>query len=196
MLLTALAIYISGMFLIGPLVLMIAGGPESPLARNLAGFVCTVIWVVSILHINRSSKTSVWRWGQVSKSQAGLMILYLIAYITVVGLKKENMTQIVSSLGKILRPGESLALDACVFAPIREEFFWRGLVMRSLSEKIGLWPSLVVSSLLFGSRHSNIKAATTAGLIAGFLYSPKGAGNLLVNILFHMFANLKSKGWV
>jgi len=56
-----------------------------------------------------------------------------------------------------------------------EEFFFRGLLQRWLSEAVGQWPALVAASLAFGAVHlpfrefPNWKFATLA-TVAGFFY--------------------------
>lgn len=46
-----------------------------------------------------------------------------------------------------------LFLLVVVAAPLVEEFFYRGLVLRALVERIGRWPAVLVSSALFAAVH-------------------------------------------
>lgn len=49
-----------------------------------------------------------------------------------------------------------LVLIVAIAAPIIEELFYRGLVLGALEERIGTWPAVVVSGLLFGASHFNM----------------------------------------
>jgi len=67
--------------------------------------------------------------------------------------------------------------SAFVIATI-EEFFWRGLVLRSLAARDFLaarfapvpWLALIVSAVIFGAEHSRWIAGIIVGLVYGLLY--------------------------
>jgi uncharacterized protein len=46
-----------------------------------------------------------------------------------------------------------LVLFVGICAPICEEIFYRGLVLRSLERSIGVWPGIVATGVIFGAAH-------------------------------------------
>ncbi len=53
-----------------------------------------------------------------------------------------------SSFGKVL-----FVLTTVLVAPFAEELFHRGLVMRALERRTGIWPALAISTLIFALVH-------------------------------------------
>jgi membrane protease YdiL (CAAX protease family) len=65
-----------------------------------------------------------------------------------------------------------LVLVVVVLAPIIEELFFRGLLLRSLERRVGRWGALIISSLVFGAVHLQalqFLALTVIGLVLGWL---------------------------
>ena len=60
----------------------------------------------------------------------------------------EQLSSNLSALGKV-----AAAVLAIVVAPITEEFFFRGMLFRSVRDRWGFWVGAVSSSLLFGLVH-------------------------------------------
>jgi hypothetical protein len=60
----------------------------------------------------------------------------------------EQLSSNLSTLGKV-----GAALLALVVAPVTEEFFFRGMLFRSVRDRWGFWAGAVSSSLLFGLAH-------------------------------------------
>lgn len=80
-------------------------------------------------------------------------------------------------------------LPACVFAPIIEELFFRGMIFKS-QEKLGELFALVSSSLLFGLWHmdySHLIYTPIVGGFACFLYIK--TRSLYPSIIFHFSVN-------
>jgi membrane protease YdiL (CAAX protease family) len=48
------------------------------------------------------------------------------------------------------------ALLVAVVAPVAEELAFRGVIMRSLGERWGMWPAIAVSAILFAIYHANL----------------------------------------
>jgi membrane protease YdiL (CAAX protease family) len=70
-----------------------------------------------------------------------------------------------------------LVLIVVLVAPIAEEIFFRGLVMRSLERRVGPSWAIVVSAALFGAAHLEplqFPALFTFGLVAGILATRTG----------------------
>jgi hypothetical protein len=65
-----------------------------------------------------------------------------------------------------------LVLVVVVLAPVIEELFFRGLLLRSLERRVGRWGALIISSLVFGAVHLQalqFLALTVIGLVLGWL---------------------------
>jgi hypothetical protein len=60
----------------------------------------------------------------------------------------EQLSSNLSTLGKV-----GAAFLALVVAPVTEEFFFRGMLFRSVRDRWGFWAGAVSSSLLFGLAH-------------------------------------------
>ena len=65
-----------------------------------------------------------------------------------------------------------LILIVVVGAPVVEELFFRGLLLRSVERRFGPWPAIIVSSLVFAAVHFQLlqfPALAMFGLLAGWL---------------------------
>lgn len=65
-----------------------------------------------------------------------------------------------------------LVLIVAIAAPVIEELFYRGLVLGALEDRIGTWPAVVVSGLIFGASHFNmleLPALTAFGIVLAVL---------------------------
>jgi len=70
-----------------------------------------------------------------------------------------------------------LVLVVVVGAPVVEEVFFRGLAQRAIIRRLGRWPGLVATSLLFGLVHFQLlqfPALVAFGLVAGWLAQRDG----------------------
>lgn len=84
-----------------------------------------------------------------------------------------------------------LILVVGVGAPIFEEIFYRGLVQRSFIRRLGTWPGVVVTALVFGAVHFQLlQFASLAlfGLVLGVL--ALRSGRLGPSIAAHMGFNI------
>ncbi len=72
-------------------------------------------------------------------------------------------------------------------AGVGEELLFRGVIQSGLSASFGVWPGLLVASVLFGGMHALSRAyfvlATLMGLYLGTLY--QATGNLLLPAIVH-----------
>ena len=83
-----------------------------------------------------------------------------------------------------------LVLIVAVGAPIVEELFFRGLLLRSIQARYSNWLALVVSSLLFALVHFQavqFPALVMVGLVLG--YCAQRTGRLGLSIFVHMGFN-------
>ena len=62
---------------------------------------------------------------------------------------QENLTE----FARDPRSAPILVLSACLLAPIGEEMFFRGMVFPALRKRLGSWPAIGLSGLLFGLVH-------------------------------------------
>jgi membrane protease YdiL (CAAX protease family) len=88
----------------------------------------------------------------------------------------------------------SMFVYTCFFAPIFEEFIYRGVVMRSL-ERFGSVFAITISALLFSMMHGNIiqmPIAFAIGLVLGYLAKTY---TIWLTILIHCANNLLSEGY-
>lgn len=56
-----------------------------------------------------------------------------------------------------------------IAAPLVEELFFRGLVLRAGMRRFGFWPAMIGSSVLFGLAHSYQLGTVTGGLYLGLI---------------------------
>jgi uncharacterized protein len=80
------------------------------------------------------------------------------------------------------------AIAYVIFAPVTEEFIFRGVILQRWSAKWGIRTALVVSSLVFGFLHANFIGLTVFGAVMGVLYIQ--TRTLIVPIACHAFNNL------
>jgi len=185
----AAAVYIGGNA-VSLIILSALGGSKRPLAVNGSGLVLTIIWSVYIgWAYKKDTLDSIWRWGEASSASKAAAAGLVVAFILGRGSRLKDVS---SSVQMVFRPSESIRLDMCVLAPFREEVFWRGFLLRRLSPLIGTWQAIAISAVAFGLLHTNPLPAMAMGMALGWLYSPLGAGNLYVPMLFHVLVNLTS----
>lgn len=81
------------------------------------------------------------------------------------------------------------SISTCIFAPICEEFLFRGLILQKL-RKYGDFFALLVSSIMFGILHGNFSQTPFAfivGLALGFAVIE--TGSLFSSIIIHFLVN-------
>jgi membrane protease YdiL (CAAX protease family) len=84
-----------------------------------------------------------------------------------------------------------LVLVVGLAAPVIEEIFYRGLVLRSLENRFGVWPAIVGSAVMFGASHFQglqFPALTAFGVVLA--YVTHRTGRLGPAIVAHMAFNL------
>lgn len=70
-----------------------------------------------------------------------------------------------------------LVVMTCVIAPLTEELFYRGLVMRALERRFAPWVAALVAALAFGASHFQLlqlPGLVVFGLLAGLLAQRSG----------------------
>ncbi|ATP40974.1 CPBP family intramembrane metalloprotease [Solibacillus sp. R5-41] len=82
-------------------------------------------------------------------------------------------------------------VNICILAPIWEELFFRGILLRRLTLKWSPQKSIIVSSLLFGLIHVNpitVLFAFFFGCVLGYAYLK--TKSIIVPIVVHSFSNI------
>lgn len=84
-------------------------------------------------------------------------------------------------------------LVAVVFAPVVEEVIYRGVLFQALRRRLGLWPGIVISSIVFAILHAEVQepiySAALAVLAAWLAATFHRTGSLVVPILGHATFN-------
>jgi membrane protease YdiL (CAAX protease family) len=86
-------------------------------------------------------------------------------------------------------------LAAVTLVPVAEEIFWRGLVHRALRTRLALWPTVALSSTLFGLAHwvggddfSTVLPRVFYGVLLAMLLEQ--TGSLYPGMVAHAYVNL------
>ncbi|HYX35000.1 MAG TPA: type II CAAX endopeptidase family protein [Oligoflexus sp.] len=92
--------------------------------------------------------------------------------------------------GGIFQPSLSFYIFAGLVAPFIEEFIFRGLIFGGMKRRFGLWPSLIVSSLIFALVHPPLGFVPVflGGMVMAWLYHRTQV--LLPSVLLHIGYNL------
>jgi membrane protease YdiL (CAAX protease family) len=122
----------------------------------------------------------------------GLIVLSILQVLHLDVTGQENTLKSVkhSSLAVFL----PFAVTAAVTAPLAEETFFRGYLLRAVATRYSLQIGLLVSSLAFGALHLlggvtwEAIALMAVGAVLGFGYAR--TGNLITNVTAHMFNNI------
>ncbi|HVJ46426.1 MAG TPA: type II CAAX endopeptidase family protein [Luteolibacter sp.] len=91
-------------------------------------------------------------------------------------------------------------VSACLVAPFTEEILYRGVLFRSLSNRMGIIAAAVVSSLVFSAVHfydlQGFVSVAIFGFVCALLY--RATGSLTTVIALHVIYNLSIKipAWV
>lgn len=87
----------------------------------------------------------------------------------------------------------SLFMAICIFAPIWEELFFRGIVLRRMLTKWQAPASIALSSIIFGLYHLNLAQALYATILGAFFgYVYLRTGKMIVPMVLHAVANFVS----
>ncbi len=93
-----------------------------------------------------------------------------------------------------------LFISACIVAPISEEILYRGVLFRSLGNRLGILPAAILSSLIFAVFHFyNLYGLCSVAIFGGtcaLLYA--GTGSLAAVIALHALynASIKIPEWI
>jgi len=103
----------------------------------------------------------------------------------------EQYTDLLKNAGLTGDIGIVMILYSVVFAPIAEEFLFRGITMRSFRKILPFWIANILQALLFGIFHMNLIQGAYAFLLGLFLgYFCERGGSIYYSILIHFLFNL------
>lgn len=94
----------------------------------------------------------------------------------------------------------SAVVSACILAPVVEEILYRGILFRSFQNRIGVFPSAILSSAIFAVLHFysgyGLISVGIFGLVSALLYAR--TGSLATVIALHMLYNaaIKIPDWL
>ena len=189
-----------------------AAGPTEILATIAADVV-----ILAILVFWLSRRHAEWR-GAIdfsTRERAPRDVLFgLIAgaiLVPAIGLVAGGLSQILReasgrsvSTPAQIAPGLSaggavlLVLLACVVAPITEEFFFRGVLFRSVRDRHGFWPAALASAIPFGLSHyvpspwidALLLQLTMVGTGIGLAWVYERRGTIVSSMAAHMAFNV------
>jgi membrane protease YdiL (CAAX protease family) len=88
-----------------------------------------------------------------------------------------------------------VVISACIVAPIAEEVLYRGVLFRSLGNRLGILPAAILSSVIFSSIHFyglyGFVSVAVFGFSCALLYA--ATGSLVSVILLHALYNFSIK---
>lgn len=94
-------------------------------------------------------------WRAVGLATATAVSFYTLSYLWIqaIGVKsKDDVTDLgVDNSTLLLLTGVILLT---VLAPLAEEILFRGLIFRSLCNRVGLWPAALITGIVFGGIHA------------------------------------------
>ncbi len=133
---------------------------------------------------------------------AGYAILALIGYAAAIciwiALIPQTTNQAAHKLTAVTQHPGTLAavlivVGLALFAPLCEEVFFRGVLYRSLRNRLSLWPAVLIAGSLFGLIHifayplNTIPIKIVFGILMCLLY--ERTGSLLPGIAVHSFVD-------
>lgn len=85
----------------------------------------------------------------------------------------------------------AMGLAAVIVAPLAEELLFRGLVLRQIRQRVGAFPALLLSSVLFAAMHGDPAQMLTYSVLgAGFGLGYLWSGSLWTPVIMHALWNL------
>ncbi|MFV0238359.1 MAG: lysostaphin resistance A-like protein [Flavobacteriales bacterium] len=110
------------------------------------------------------------------------------------GILKKWYDLVKSSFEGLMHPKWAFVTSVCIFAPVFEELFLRGILLRGLINKATtekeVWKAIVFTAFIFGLIHMNpwqFIAAFVGGIVLGYVYyRTKSLGN---SIFIHALNN-------
>jgi membrane protease YdiL (CAAX protease family) len=171
-------------------------------AANIVGETLTVALLIPLIRSRHLRPRDLGLRPTLAVPAAGYAVLGLLGYVMAISawivLIPQTTLQAAHKLTAVTqRPGTLAAIlivaGLAVFAPVCEEVFFRGMLYRSLRNRLPLWPAVLVAGSLFGLIHifayplSTIPVKIAFGILMCVLY--ERTGSLLPGIAVHSFVD-------
>ncbi len=139
------------------------------------------IWGVTWWQLGARPAESIWYFRAILLA---LVALLLVALVTVsmeslLGQPLENpQVEMLAPGGSSLPAAVMMLVLVAGLAPMVEELLFRGLLYRWIGERFGIWPALIVSSLIFSCLHGIallIPPLFVVGCLLAWLYEKSGS---------------------
>jgi membrane protease YdiL (CAAX protease family) len=215
----AISAMVDGMGLVAVLLLLMGGYRNFAATQSAAyGITALVTWLVTSAFLARRdvSASSIWRWPAAERSPEPALVrslvpvrsfagqLLLAAVVGLVcgafGLGYVHVVQHVPWVAEQLaeearrlaeNPVEErwLMLAAVAFAPLAEEYLFRGLLFRALDREWGGWKALLGTTLFFTVYHPALAwvPVATVGFVLAVAF--KATGSLWPGVVIHAIYN-------
>jgi hypothetical protein len=171
-------------------------------ALNIVGEALTITLLIPLIRSRHLRPQDLGLRRTLAVPSAGYAVLALVGYLLVISLWvvliPQTTLQVAHKLTAVTqRPGTVAAIlivaALAVFAPICEEIFFRGMLYRSLRNRLSLWPAVLIAGTLFGLIHifayplNTIPVKIVFGILMCLLY--ERTGSLLPGIAVHSFVD-------
>ena len=215
----AISILVEGVAVLTGILLAAAGRENIAIAQAFSYGICAVIvsiGVSSFLGNRGVSQRDVWRWPSVigrtvpwwrgdDSRQGAVLLLFLVGVVggLALGLFAHGylfVLQHIPATAELIRKGQeqmakipylriSYFVMAVGFAPIAEEYLFRGLLFRALDREWGGWRAIVGSAAFFAIYHPALSWLPVAmlGMTNALLF--KKTGRLAPAVVLHMVYN-------
>lgn len=151
------------------------GWKNLPLDRSLIKGIYTLLYAMPLVLGSAFLSFSIIIW----LNSIGFNIEPMVQQMVILFLEEDSKLRLVL-----------MVILAAVTAPISEEIIFRGCLYRFLRGRLQVWPSMIISALIFSLMHMNAMAIlplTVVGIILAYAYEK--SGDIKVPILFHVFFN-------
>jgi CAAX protease family protein len=169
---------------------------------NIVGETLTVMLLIPLIRSRRLRPRDIGLRRTLPVPGSGYAVLALVGYLLAISvwivLIPQTTLQAAHRLTAVNhRPGGFAAVlilaGLAVVAPVCEEVFFRGMLYRSLRNRLSLWPAVLIAGSLFGLIHifayplSTIPVKIVFGILMCLLY--ERTGSLLPGIAVHSFVD-------
>lgn len=161
---------------------------------------CLALWVY-LRKDNRFAKIGFYQWSNIGWTQTlaiavavisgGIGFNYIYSEYIFPGVEmQEQLKQLFNAIPKTLPNNILLFFAVAVFAPLLEEFLFRGLLQKSLMPVMPAAAAILLSAAIFAGVHMDKMAFAPIFILgAGFGYLYHVTGSLRICILMHMINN-------
>jgi membrane protease YdiL (CAAX protease family) len=154
---------------------------------------CSMKELLRRINIKRDQLDMVFVWGIITALISLGMVLIIGSILSFSGIADENASNIQDLELFFSFPSIIILIT---FQPIAEEFFFRGFLIDKIQQHIGIYPAIILTSILFGIAHvsmGNFIPAIIISLVAlVFGYMVIKTKNLMTAIIGHILFNVIS----